>query len=252
MLPLLLLACSKASSFVTIPPDAEKVLLLTVTARHEGEQPLGLAAQLWGGSRAVRETTPAPGVCQRPSAAQEGEAFADTVVVRVGSALNLPWIAAAGRYGAVGPLKGIDPAWSVGDLKWVAEGKSHEMDGIIRFGAEPRVTEVLRLSDGGVRLRWNSPDSGQLSVQSMGLVCGVTRDGTELPWWAVPALGGEVVLRSVRSEWRMDGDTMVVGRAVIETVVPLDRKVEEASDQVVPDRPPVKRMPMTRKKASMG
>jgi hypothetical protein len=49
----------------------------------------------------------------------------------------------------------------------------------------------------------------------------------DLPWWAVPAFGGEVILRSsvlTRSPTR---SALVVGEAVIESVILLDHPVVE-------------------------
>ena len=253
MFGLLLMACNQASSSMATLPTVPRVAILTVTARHEGEKPLGLAAQLWEGSGGEREVMPRPGECVRPPNREGGEAFASRVQVRLGSVFTLPWTEAAGRYGAVGPLKGMDPAYSVGDLGWVSEGESHELAGLLRFGAEPQITGAVRRSDGGVSLSWKAVEAGQLEVQSMGLVCGATREGAEIPWWAVPAGGGEVVLRSTRIQSRMEGERLVVARAVIETVIPLDRSVEESATQerISPPTTPARR-PVARRKPSMG
>lgn len=249
----MLLACTNAVSSVSGLRPYPEVAVLTVAARHEGEKPLGLSAQLWRGSSGERESAPRPGECERVRPAEAGTPFASQVQVRLGSSLSLPWIESVGRYAAVGPLRGMDPAWNVGDLRWVAEGQSHEFSGLLRFGAEPQITGVSRRLDGGVTLSWNAADAGQLELQSMGLRCGATREGAELPWWAVPAQGGEVVLRSTRVQSQMEGDTLVVARAVIETVIPLDRPVEEsAGKEPVTPEPAPKLRPTPRKRVSVG
>jgi hypothetical protein len=68
-------------------------------------------------------------------------------------------------------------------------------------------------------------------------VCGADPSGTVLPWWAVPAIGGEVIVRSVRERSAViDHTVLVVVRAAIERVVPLDliESAERTRDRVPP------------------
>lgn len=162
----LLLACNNAASSVALPPTVDRVVLLTVTARHEGEEPMGMGAQVRAGVEVERERSLKAGECQRPTAEAGGEIFADQVKVQIGEELKLPWMQSAGRYGAVGPLKGVDPAWQVGNLSWLENGKSHEYPGILRFGAEPQIKKVERQADGSVVIEWDAREAGSLSVLS--------------------------------------------------------------------------------------
>ena len=221
---LLLLACRNASSEATGSlPAPETLLHLQATIRRDGAGTQGLDLQAWVGAGDLpRPPEPAPGDCIRLPTWPRGEALPQPPIVTIGDPYPLVWDEAAGHYGLSGAPRGPDPAWLEGDL-----AGSQKVAGALRFGAAPQVESVERRPDGGLRLRWKADGAGQVQVATGDLRCGATRDGVDLPWWAVPAFGGEVILRSsvlTRSPTR---SALVVGEAVIESVILLDHPVVE-------------------------
>ena len=221
---LLLLACGPASSEATgALPSPEKLLHLQATIRHDGLGTQGLDLQAWVGSADVaRPPDPSPGDCIRLPTRPRGEALSQPPVVTIGEPYTLAWDEAAGRYGLPGAPRGPDPAWLEGDLTG-----SQKVAGALRFGAAPEVETVERRPDGGLRLRWKADGAGHVQVASGDLRCGAARDGVDLPWWAVPAFGGEVILRSSVLTRSPTASALVVGEAVIERIVYLDRPAVE-------------------------
>lgn len=122
-----------------------------------------------------------------------------------------------------------DPAWAVLDLRreWrKGPGGSDTRTSAIRMGAAPGVQEVKRRADGSVRLSWaeGSVDEVRVVTQasSGAMQCGAGPTGVILPWWSVPARGGEVVIESTRVHGSGPDDAMRVTRATIARHVGLD------------------------------
>lgn len=210
-----------------------EVQLLT---RQRGDEPAAITASARARTGPpIQATSPPPGICvEEVTAAVEagvaGAAFGGAVELRLPAPLRLSWDTAARAFLPVGPQVGPAPSWLVADLRWVAGVERLEAPGAVRLSEAPAPLAADRLPGGGVRLRWRA--EGPVEVRTRGLVCGGARDGVDLPWWAVPASGGEVVLRGRRVHRSRvataDGDRLIVGEALMERVVPLDQPIEAA------------------------
>ncbi len=177
------------------------------------------------------------GSCQPPASPMPAGTRGPAVIELAGPVAGaLGWDAAQGEYNTTGPRETVDPAWALGTLRWVdAAGIPRSADDVVRFGAVPVVQTVSRAADGSVRLTWDPLSVDAVEVHTNGpagpLVCGSSTGGAMLPWWAVPAIGGEVLVRSVRERATViDHTILVVTRAAIERVVPLDRPSESARE----------------------
>ena len=204
-----------------------------MVTRQVGDEPVAISASVQTRTGPPIQTSdPAPGVCvpEEPpeQPAGQAQAFAGAMELRMPEPLWLPWDGEHRAFLLAGPQVGPVPDWTVADLRWVEGIKRVEVPGAVRLAEAPRPVE--RRPDGGVRLRWEA--DAPVDVRTQGLVCGGARDGVDLPWWAVPAKGGEIVLRSIRTHRSRAGERLVVGRAVMERVVPLD---------VLPDVAPVQK-----------
>lgn len=234
-----LLACTSALSTPIDPvPVPQSAIQVRLTARSADGQPQGVGAWVVQGAVPVRAVELPAGECRKEEfLSVRGEAFADSLSLSFPAKHQLSWDAAAGAYALAGPLRGGDAAWSVADMQWTSNGRQQEVAGVLRFGAAPVVKTVERRSDGGVRLRWEA-SSDSLDVRTGALVCGSARDGVDLPWWAVPAYGGDVVLRSRRVHSSYVGDMLVIGEAFVETVIHLDAPVAVQPPASVGPKPP--------------
>jgi len=141
----------------------------------------------------------------------------------------------------------VDPGWAVGSLRWVdPDGVPREAVDAVRFGAVPTVLAADRRSDGSVELRWDVLSVDSVSLTTTGpagaLECGANPDGAVVPWWAVPASGGEIRVRSTRERvMALEAGLLVVVRATIERLVPLDRPADWAQELTVPPPRPFDR-----------
>ena len=146
----------------------------------------------------------------------------------------LGWDPHKGDYTTTGPRETTDPAWAVGTLRWTdPDGQPRKATDVVRFGAVPVIRSVVRAPDGSVTVSWDPLSVDAVEVHTNGpagpLVCGSVAGSAVLPWWAVPAIGGDILVRSVRERATMvDNAILVVTRAAIERVVPLDRPAESA------------------------
>ena len=178
-----------------------------------------------------------PNVCRPVEAANvaPGSHRAEDVTITGPGGGPLGWDAAGGDYRAAGPRRVSDPSWAIGDLRWREGAVERVVEGIVRFGAAPVVTRVDRDAEGAVHIRWDPHTVGETQVLAQGpagdLVCGATSTGVDLPWWSVPALGGEVVLRSMWTRATLtERDVLVRARATLERVILLDAPPEVASE----------------------
>jgi hypothetical protein len=243
-------ACGGASPPIEPPPDA---LDVEVGARVGAP---GVPAA-WSARAAWGPTTPAPrfrpGVCRRPETGvsapeAKGAPVAEAVTVKGPAEARLVWDHAHGLFTAEGPRQMLDPAWGIGDLQWsTSDGASHSAEGVVRFGAMPEVTRVTRDREGNVSLAWDPATVRDPEVHVRGpggeLVCGARADGTQLPWWAVPAYGGEVVLRSSHAETGVIDGTLLRVRSTLERIVPLDAPGGTTANEKLP--PPPRNTPTT-------
>lgn len=122
-----------------------------------------------------------------------------------------------------------DPAWSVLDLRreWhEGQGASDTRTSAIRMGPAPEVNEVARRPDGSVYLSWSEGSVDEVRVVTEATAgsmhCGAGPTGVTLPWWSVPARGGEVVIESTRVHGSGPTGAMRVTRATIARHVRLD------------------------------
>jgi hypothetical protein len=242
---LALIACESEAPLVQ--PAVPEVLDLEVSARvgAPGQPAAWTARAAWGPVPGPSHL--APGVCRRP-AEHEGTLAGDARAAAVGISgpidADLVWDGAHGLYTATGPRQALDPAWGVGDLRWTdASGGKHLAEGAVRFGALPEVTRVSRDREGAVTLGWDATTVSDPEVWVRGpageLVCGASRDGAVLPWWAVPAYGGEVVIRSTHELTGTVDGAAIRARSIIERVVPLDVPAGTTADEkaLPPSRP---------------
>lgn len=212
--------------------DAEvRVVSVEVAARvGDVAEPAGWAARVvW--APPVPEPALAPGEC-RPAGrarapAARGERGASGMQVRGPTAAELSWDGEQGIWSARGPRQALDPAWSVSDLAWSDGSGEHLAEGAIRFAGVPAVEQVVRAREGQVTLTWDPDSVHEASILVSGpggvLECGVADGAVTLPWWAVPAVHGEVVLRTSRETSELVDDVLLRVRTTIERVVPLDR-----------------------------
>lgn len=250
-LPLLALSgCSSSGTAAmrAAPEPPQQVVEVAVDARvRKIAAPAAWAAQARV-DQTVRGAGPASlktGQCQ--AAAEEmpsGGRSPQSIQLAGPLSATLDWDADKGHYATTGPREALDPAWAVGSVRWVdPDGVPREALDAVRFGSVPVITRVERAADGSVRLGWDALSVDAVELHTNGpagpLVCGSGPDGSVLPWWAVPAVGGEVIVRSVRERTSSVGaGVLVVVRAAIERVVSLDRPAEAANDQVSPDHLP--------------
>lgn len=231
----LLLACTQAPEPPVEAPAQRLEVEVTARIIAPGEPAMWTAVARGASEPPLTPQPLASGVCRRidgPGAPAPspgpGPRVADGLRITGLVHANLQWDEPAGVYRAVGPRQSVDPTWGVGDLAWRdAAGGSGVAEGVVRFGALPSVRFVQREEEGGVRLAWDpaTVEEAQIVVTGAGgaLVCGVGAAGVRLPWWAVPPVGGSVVLRTTRSRGaQLDEGVLVRARSTLELVVPLD------------------------------
>ncbi len=227
---LLLVGCAAPEPVVLAPLAAGEALEVDLVARvaTPGSPAAWTARAGW--LAGVSSASPPIGMCRRPSDATppRGTRRADSLAITGPIDATLIWQEAQGVYSVEGPRQAPDPAWAVGDLRWVDDaGRAHLAESAVRFGALPEITRVVRDREGAVELAWDpgTVRDPEIRVRGPGgeLVCGAGAAGTTLPWWSVPAFGGEVVLRTTHLQAGTIDGVQVRVRSTIERVVPLDR-----------------------------
>ncbi|MES2642194.1 MAG: hypothetical protein V4850_22110 [Myxococcota bacterium] len=223
--------------------SAVESLFVDVSARvvEPGAPAAWTVRAVWGTPR------PPPllavGECRRPTAELPvGQPGAEELRISGGAGARLSrlsWDGPTGTWTAPGPRQVLDPAWSVADVSWTdLDGAVHVADDVVRFGGLPDVTRVEREREGGVRVGWDSATVGATEVRVSGpagaLVCGTTPDGTSLPWWVVPAYGGEIVLESVRENSALVDGVLVRVRTTLERVIRLDEPAGTTAEEEHP------------------
>ena len=221
---------------------ADRALLVDVAARvgHVGS-PAGWSAQATWASAPESPPLP-PGTCRPAGSARErggrSARGADTLAITGPTPAALAWDGSGRVWTALGPRQSLDPAWSVSDLVWTDAAGEHRAEDVVRFGGLPAVTRVTREREGHVALGWDPDTVEAPTVLVLGpgglLECGVGPDGVVLPWWAVPAYQGEVVLRSRREASRVVDGVLVRVRTTLERVVPLDRPAWTTAEEDTP------------------
>lgn len=218
-----------------LPPAA--AVQVEVVARLTDPGSAAWSATARVGSVAV--PSPNPGECrpEGPAAHEADGPVVDGIRVTGPTRGDLTWDELRSQWRLAGPQRSADPTWGVGDVELTVDGTRTRATEAIRFGAAPQVQSVERDPvTGSVTLTWDpqSMDVAQVRVEGPAglVVCGTSGAGLTLPWWAVPAKGGLVVLRSTRERWTGLGNGVVVQvRAAIERVVPLDEPREQAREQ---------------------
>lgn len=216
-------------------PSPAGVVEVDVVARVEAPgQPAAWSARARIASTAAPPPAAlAPGVCRHVGevvAPSDGQ-VADRVALRGPLQADLRWDSAARSWVTEGPHTVLDPAFGLGDIALQVGGAQVVAADAVRFGGLPALTAVGRSLEGEVRLAWDprSVEDVQISVAGPAgaLECGVGAAAVTLPWWAVPAVGGEVVLRTTRETVTTlaNGVSLVI-RATIERVVPLDQPAD--------------------------
>lgn len=214
---------------VEAPSEPLAVVELEVVARPESRD--GAAAWM-AEARFGEAPRPAPvlasGTCLRRERPEAGVARVSAMGLEGPVRGRLAWDERRGRYASAGPNRTVDAAWGVGDLWWeLRDGRRVVIEDAVRFGAVPEVRGVTRDADGDVHVGWNARSVDRVEVVVQGpagdVVCGTNAGGADLPWWTTPALGGEVLVRSAREQaWRLPDGTLVLVRAVIERVLPIE------------------------------
>lgn len=180
-----------------------------------------------GRSLAIPDPTPAPGTCRRAAEPATATPGADRIELLGPVSASLRWSPARGTWETEGPRRWLDPAWSISDLRWVDEAGAHTAEDVVRFGGLPEPTRVERQREGGVTVQWAPGSAAMVSVLAVGpagaLLCEVGEGTVDLPWWAVPAEGGAILLRSTREYTTAVDGGLVRVRATLERVVPLDQ-----------------------------
>lgn len=219
-------------------------LLVDVVARvGEPGAPAAWAARA-APTASAAGTVLAPGECRRTAPANDTAGVSELEALAIGGSTPavLAWDRASGAWSAPGPRQSPDPAWSVSTLTWTDGAGEHKAPDIVRFGGVPAVTRVTREREGAVTLAWDPGTVESPSVIVAGpaglLECGVGAEEVVLPWWAVPANGGAVVLRSTRSESQLVDGVLLQVRTTIERVVPLDRPAGTTAGEETPDFEP--------------
>jgi hypothetical protein len=209
--------------------EAVQALSVDMTARvtAPGAPAAWTAQAVWEGPTAPR---PLPvGVCRHPTdALPVGPVGAESLDIAGSAEASLVFDPERGAWEALGPRRVLDPAWSVADVAWVdAGGLPHRAEDVVRFGGLPDIIRVERDREGAVTVGWDPETVGATEVRVSGpagaLVCGTGPDGTTLPWWVVPAYGGEVVLESVWENRALVDGVLVRVRTRLQRVIPLDR-----------------------------
>ncbi len=194
----------------------------------------------WARARVpTRLRTLPPGRCERAepaavTAPKSAPRPPDQVRVLGGLALTLEPQREPGRatWWANDVVAKADPAWAVLDLRrdWrTGIDVSDTRTSAIRMGPAPDVTGVERLADGSVRLAWSAGSVDEVRIVTTpsggSMHCGGDATGVTLPWWSVPARGGEVVIESTRVHASGPDDAMRVASATIARHVRLDAEV---------------------------
>ncbi len=241
-----LIGCGEGGGPAVAEQPGMPALFVEVAARvGEAGAPAGWTARArWTAPEPAR--TLAPGECRRAGTARgapegpvRGDRVAGEMLILGPTPATLAWEAASGAWTAVGPRQSLDPAWSVSDLAWTDDDGEHRAEDAVRFGGVPAITRVMREREGQVILGWDPGTVEEPTVLVSGpgglLECGVDRTGVTLPWWAVPAQGGEVVLRSSREESNLVDGVLLRVRTTIERRIPLDRPVWTTAEEERPD-----------------
>ncbi len=239
---LALTACDGEPPAVAVTTSSPvETLFVDVSARvpEEGAPAAWTVRAAWG--RPPLSPPLAVGECRRPQVeVPVGGPGAEEMTIPGTPGARLAWQPAggsgAGVWGVVGPRQVLDPAWSVSDVAWTdLEGARHVADDVVRFGGLPDVTRVMRDREGGVSVRWDPATVGATEVRVSGpagaLLCGTTPDGTTLPWWVVPAYGGEIVLESVRENSALVDGVLVRVRTTLERVIHLDEPAGTTAEE---------------------
>lgn len=206
----------------------------------------GPEASWWASAGAERlDAAPPAGSCRPVEAAPAEPRPPSLDGLRLGGPLDGALVPAeGGRWETVGPRVLLDPAWAVGSVSW----RKGEVETVgadaLRFGAVPVLTRADRGPRGDVELGWEADTADQVRIRVQGpaglVECGVDGARAHLPWWAVPAKGGEVALRSERVvELPLDAEHRLRIRAVIERMVPLDQAPESASRPITEPAAPI-------------
>ncbi|MDP2311070.1 MAG: hypothetical protein Q8P18_33930 [Pseudomonadota bacterium] len=239
---LALTACGRGDSptvaQTTVP--AVETLFVDVSARvaEPGAPAAWTVRAAWGTPRSPPPL--AVGVCRRPATELAvGAPGAEDIGVSGAAGARLSWDSATGGWRAEGPRQVLDPAWSVADVTWTdLDGTSHLAEDVVRFGGLPDVTRVEREREGDVVVGWDPATVGATEVRVSGpagaLVCGTSAAGTTLPWWVVPAYGGEIVLESVRENSALVDGVLVRVRTTLERVIQLDEPAGTTAEEERP------------------
>jgi len=171
-----------------------------------------------------------------PVVAPSDGPVADRVALLGALPANLRWDARGRTWTTEGPHSVVDPAFAIGDLALDVGGAQVLASDAVRFGAMPEVTRVVRSPEGGVLVQWDPRTAEDPQVSVVGpagpLECGTGAAAVTLPWWAAPAVGGEIVLGSTRERvTTLANGVILVVRARIERVVPLDAPDEQAGER---------------------
>lgn len=225
----------------TTEPGGYSHLLVDVVARVRAPgEPAAWTAQVIVDG--VPEPTPTG--CEPIRPTPGGSRGPNTISIGGPIAAELAWVPETGRWTASGPGSTRDPAWSVGSVTWT-DDRTHVADGAVRFGGVPDATTALREREGDVWVLWDAPTADTTDLLSVGpggpMRCGTEEGRVRLPWWAVSAYQGEVVLRSTRTHHQLIDGVLVTTRTTIERVIPLDEPTgttaEEKSPRFVPYTP---------------
>lgn len=237
LVPLAVLLAGCAGS---APPSTRSAALLDVVARvTEAGAPASWFAQI---APPLGASAPSAG-CSRVVPPGASLPTFDAVVLTRPAATPLTWSEREGRWRTAGPHQVADPSWSVGDVLVTVGGDSLLAEGALRFGGMPRVLAAERQTEGGVRLAWDPATTDDVEIYVVGpageLRCAAGDGEATLPWWAVPADHGEVILRSRRErEAELPDGTLLRVRATIERVLPLDvPNVQAAEPPSLPGPP---------------
>lgn len=225
-----LTACGLRSGAPPAETDEGPAVFSVEIAARVGEVgPASWAARATWGPQAPAAPLGA-GECRPAGSARarapRGARGVDGVAIRGPMDARFDWKGELGTWTVEGPREALDPAWSIGDLRWSDERGEHRAEGVVRFAGVPKVEAAVREREGDVRLAWDPSTVHEASVLVAGpgglLECGVSEGGVRLPWWAVPAHGGEVILRTSRDRVEVVNEVFLRVRTTIERPIPLD------------------------------
>ncbi len=195
----LLIAChpSPAPTPARRWPTPGDAVTVEINARLDGSG----RATTWDATAWADETGPGTGRgCRGVPPRAPGNLAAVDVTAPAGARLaNL-----AGTIATAGPLSTHDARWQVGDAALLWQDGSHaRVDGVVRFGDGPELTDVSPDGNGGVVLRFthNADERVELdSVNAAGarIRCTGGTDTLVVPWTALDPAHPLATLRAVR------------------------------------------------------